>query len=359
VTAVGARIAVVAVAAAVVLVLPAASASAKTTVKVNGNDVVVKVSVDCVGCTGRKAPDGTTDLAKYWEKTAEDAWNAAFAKFSYCNKYKLELDVDIKARRDSFDATEGRHRILVGEPGSGLAQTGWDGLFEATPGGDPGQRSPDGTRYFQNDGDGAMPADATPTVIIHEFGHVIGLGDDRDDAGNALPTRGTTTMVGGARLPDGTVITPGTKLTIDKNLIDRIGDQLANLDKIECGETWRGSIDGIGDNVGICQSTDFSGDILIRVREDDTAVLSGHMTTADGGGCSGGHGERVETDFRLDGTKTRRAFHFPESSLFPWPVDLRISGQRASGTAVKMFGPIYLTTLDFDARCCEDGRAVG
>jgi hypothetical protein len=356
---VGARIVAFAVAAAVVVVLPGASAGAKTTVKVNGNDVVVKVSVDCVGCTGRKAPDGKTDLAKYWEKTAEDAWNAAFAKFSYCNKYKLELDVDIKARGDSFDSTRGRHRILVGEPGSGLNQTGWDGVFEPTPGGDPGQRSPDGTRYFEQDGDGSMGTDATPTVIVHEFGHVIGLGDDRDAAGNALPNSGTTIMIGGSRLPDGTVVTENTKLTIDQKLINRIGDQLATLGKIKCGETWRGSIEGIGDNVGYCQSTDFSGDIVIRVREDDSAALSGHLTTADSGGCSGGHGERVETDFRLDGTKTRRAFRFAESPLFPWPVNLTISGDRASGTTSKMFGPIYLTTLDFDARCCEDGRGVG
>ena len=235
------RVLAVVVVASALLVLPSTPVAANTTVKVDGNDVVITVAVDCVGCKGKKTPDGT-DLAKYWEKTVEDAWNAAFDKYPYCSKYKFKLKVDIKARRDNFTATKGRHRILVGEPGSGLAQTGWDGVYEPTPGGDPGQRSPDGTRYYQNDGDGAMGADATPTVIIHEFGHVIGLGDDRDSQGNALPNRGPTIMIGGARLPDGTVVTPDTKLKIDKNLIDRIGDQLVNLGKVTCGQVWKGTI---------------------------------------------------------------------------------------------------------------------
>jgi hypothetical protein len=160
-------------------------------------------------------------------------------------------------------------------------------------------------------------------------------------------------------LPDGTVITPDTELRIDKNLVDRIGDQLANLGEIECGETWRGSITGTGENVGVCpQNIDFSGNFVIRARNDGTAALNGHFGNVNNGACGGG-GESFETDFRLDGTKTRRAFRFPESAVFPWPVDLRISGDRASGNISRMFGPVYLTSLDFTARRADDGRAVG
>lgn len=239
---------VAAVVTAATLLVPALPAAAKTTVKVDGDDVTITVPIDCVGCKGKKAPNGS-DLAKYWKKTAEDAWNAAFDKYPFCSKYKFKLNIDIKARGDDFQYTEGRHRILAGLPGGGLAQTGWDGVFEATPAGDPGQRSPDGTRYFENDADGSMGADATPTVIIHEFGHVIGLGDDRDDNGNVVPGRDRTVMAGGSTNSDGTRNTPNSRLKFDQQLIDRIGDQLANLGKIKCGKwtgtlrtTWNGSV---------------------------------------------------------------------------------------------------------------------
>jgi hypothetical protein len=78
-------------------------------------------------------------------------------------------------------------------------------------------------------------------VIVHEFGHVLGLGDDRDDAGNAVPGRDGTMMVGGAR-----GVNPNTKLRIDTNLVDRIGNQLGNLGKVTCG--WEGTITGFGKN---------------------------------------------------------------------------------------------------------------
>ena len=58
--------------AAAALLVPAIPAAAKTTVTVKGDDVTITVPIDCAGCKGAKAPDGT-DLAKYWEKTAEKA----------------------------------------------------------------------------------------------------------------------------------------------------------------------------------------------------------------------------------------------------------------------------------------------
>jgi hypothetical protein len=90
-----------------------------------------------------------------------------------------------------------------------------------------------------------MPADATPTVIAHEFGHVLGLGDDRDDAGNPVGPDPKGIMVGGAN-----GVTPNTKLKIRKNHVDRIGQQLANLGEITCDQAWNGTINGTGENRG-------------------------------------------------------------------------------------------------------------
>ena len=89
-----------------------------------------------------------------------------------------------------------------------------------------------------------MPSDVTPTVLTHEIGHVVGLGDDRDDNGKALPGRDGTVMVGGARQSDGTLVAPDTKLRIDKSRVDRIGKQLENLGKLTCGVAWNGPIEG-------------------------------------------------------------------------------------------------------------------
>ena len=78
------------------------------------------------------------------------------------------------------------------------------------------------TVYYENDADGTMAWDATPTVITHEIGHMMGLGDDRTAAGTALGGRDGTIMIGGARQSDGTLVAPDTPLRIDKALIDRI-----------------------------------------------------------------------------------------------------------------------------------------
>jgi len=289
---------------AVIVALGIAPASAATNVSVHGDVVTITVPIDCVGCKGKKAPNGNTDLAQYWEQTAEQIWNQAFENWPYCGKYKLELDVEITARGDDFGSREGRHRILVGLPGSGLEQTGWDGAVERTPEGDAGQRVPDGTRYFENDGDGAMPADVTPTVLAHEFGHVIGLGDDRDSGGNALPNRAPpgatpTIMVGGARLPDGSFVSPDSKLRIDKALIDRIGNQLVNLGKIKCGEVWKGHLH---QDIGPEQPCVVDATFTLIVRG---ARATATPTTVTNTTCPG---TPATLEPPLSGTKTRDGF---------------------------------------------------
>ncbi|MGQ0803361.1 MAG: immune inhibitor A domain-containing protein [Actinomycetota bacterium] len=266
--------------AASLLVVPATPAAAKTTVKVKGDDVTITVHVDCVGCTEWPAPGGG-DLAKYWKKQAEMAWNAAFDKFSYCNKYKFKLEIDIEAGGYDLQVRDGAHQIQVQEPGSGYGGAGWDGVLERTPGGIPGQSSPDGTRYYTDNGGGIMPADATPTVISHEFGHVIGLGDDRDASGNVLSGRDRTLMAGGSTNSDGKPNTENSRLKIDKQLIDRIGNQLANLGKIKCGAVWKGPIRSTYNNVTPCTGSD-EGTITVRVVGDKdvsgTVAVSGSFT---------------------------------------------------------------------------------
>jgi hypothetical protein len=256
--------------------------------------------------------------------------------------------------------TDGRHRVSAGAPGGGLAQTGWDGVFEETPGGLRGQRAPDGTRYYQNDGDGSMAADATPTVIIHEFGHVIGLGDDRDDNGNVVSGRDRTLMAGGSTNSDGTRNTSSSKLRIDKALVGRIGDQLANLGKITCGQAWNGTFNGTGENRGIATCPDpssHSGTFTMTVKPGGKATLSGHIVNTSV--CVSGF--TTEADFSLEGKKTRSAISFPASGTFPFDVNLQVRGDRATGTSTANPGGdgVYFVTLNFTADCQTCDENVG
>src|SRR6266508_3326110 len=238
-TRVGRGLAIGIVAAAVMVLVPAVPAGAKTTVEVKGDVVTITVPIDCVGCKDYVDPINGRKLAKYWEKTAEDAWNAVFNKWPYCSKYKLKLDIKMKNRPAGSASRFGPHELIATQPdGRGFTGAGWSGAPSSSTGAPEGQRVPDGTRYYEFDAQGTMPADATPTVIEHEFGHVIGLGDDRDDAGNPVGPDPKGIMVGGAN-----GVTPNTKLTIGKNHVDRIGDQLANLGKITCGQAWKGTVE--------------------------------------------------------------------------------------------------------------------
>jgi hypothetical protein len=339
-----------AIALAIYPAVTATPAAAGTTVSgPNRNNVVtITVPIDCVGCKDWIDPINGGDLAKYWEKTAEKMWQEAFDNYSYCNKYKFKLDIKMTNRPAGSASRFGSHELIATQPdGRGFRGAGWGGAPESTPGGPEGQRASDGTRYYEFDAQGTMPADATPTVIAHEFGHVIGLGDDRDADGNPIGPDPRGIMVGGAN-----GVTPNTKLKIGKNHVDRIGDQLANLGKITCGQAWKGTLDGTGENRGIPACPDPSshtGDFTMAVKPDGKATLSGHMTNTSV--CVGGF--TTEADFTLEGKKTHSAISFAPAATFPFEVNLRVTGDRASGTSTANPGNdgVYFVTLNFTADC--------
>jgi len=351
------------------LLVPAVPAAAKTTVKVDGDNVTITVPIDCVGCKDWVAPTDGSPLATYWEKTAEAAWNAAFDKYPFCSKYKFKLDIKMKNVAEGAASDFGSHRLVATAPdGLGFTGAGWGGAPEGTPGGPADQRSTDGTRYFEFDAEGTMPADATPTVIAHEFGHVIGLGDDRDASGNTLPGRGKTLMVGGAN-----GVTPNTKLRIDKALVDRIGNQLANLGKIKCGEVWEGTLHSEGGGVG-CPTEVWDGRVAFRVTGDGKIVGTGVLVTTLALNCASEPAATYTEEFTVRGQATpgRLALLFrdqtdtclgiaadPTVSIACWGVPrgkIKRSGKQARGTfATDLAGATqYRTTLKLRCvRNCE------
>jgi len=270
------RLIVGGVLAASLLVTPATPATAETTVKVDGNVLRITMTVDVVDAKGQTSPDGTMSLVDYWEKVLNDTWGAAFNQLPYKTCFKLELKVNLKERGDGFDAKKGNHRIIVGAASGGSFEgTGFEGSSETTR----NSKTGDGTRSFENDRDGAIPVDAPPTVVAHEFGHLFGLGDDRK---NGAPKTGRdgTMMVGGVAGVDVNVVQK-----IDQNLIDRIGEavrkHLENQGKkLPKCDTWKGPISSTYTNVTPCMGSD-QGTITVGVVGKDasgTVAVSGSYT---------------------------------------------------------------------------------
>lgn len=355
------QLAVVALVAAGVLLVPVAPAAAETTVDPNGNVITIAIAVDIVGAEGKTSPDGSMSLVDYWEKILNETWGAAFGNLPYKNCYRFALELELTERSDDFDSTKGRHRILVSAPTGGLTfdGTGFDGTKETSR----NRTTGDSTGSLENDRDGAIPVDAAPTVVAHEFGHLMGLGDDRK---NGAPKNGRdgTMMVGGVPGVDVNVVQ-----RIDQQLIKRIGEAIERYleDQHEkplspC-QTWKGTLDGFGDNVGICTNVSVhSGDFTIGVVADGSALVTGHMKNEAGTGCgAAGRPETTEADFTMVGEKTRRGFSFPAASNFPFPVELRVSGDHGSGSTTTNIDGVYVVTLDFEADCVEncDEEAVG
>jgi hypothetical protein len=357
--------------AAAALLVPAIPAAAKSTVTVKGDDVTITVPIDCAGCKGAKAPDGT-DLAKYWEKTAETAWNDAFAMYPYCSRYKFQLDVKIIPRDAKFNGKNGDDLIQVGAPGpDALAHTGWEGATEHNPGGDPGQRAPDGTRYYENDADGTMAEDATPTVINHEIGHMMGLGDDRTAAGNALGGRDGTLMIGGARQSDGTLVAPDTRLRIDKALIDRIGKQLEKVGKIDkCNQqTWQGTT-----RVDVTDHDPLNGTCVGYWSADVALTVEGKKTTGQASvvdapvnSCGISTFALVGMTLPLQARHTAGGFTIDTAGLVaaPGSAEVKESGHdRAHGMATAQLqypngAGEFTFKIGVDLRCTNCGKAVG
>jgi len=263
------------------LLVPAGPVAAETTVTVKGAVINITMTVDVVGAADKHttAPNGQP-LVDYWNQVLQDTWGAAFNRLPYKGCFKLELKVKLKARDADFDAKEGNHRIIVGAASGGSFEgTGFEGSAETTR----NSKTGDGTRSFEGDRFGAIPEDAPPTVVAHEFGHLFGLGDDR---ANGAPKNGRdgTMMVGGVPGVDVNVVPE-----IDKNLIDRLGNliekHLKNQGKkLPKCETAQMHLDSRVSGPGyLC--TD-SWEVTLAFRVEDREVAGAGIATGSGATCN-------------------------------------------------------------------------
>ncbi|MGQ0803359.1 MAG: hypothetical protein ACT4PI_05790 [Actinomycetota bacterium] len=333
--------------------LPAAPAAAGTTVDPNGNVVTITIPIDVVGAEDKTSPDGTMSLVDYWEKILNDTWGAAFDTIPYKNCYRFELKLKLTAQGRDFDSTKGRHRILVGAPTGGLTfdGTGFDGTEETSR----NHATGDGTRSLEHDRDGAIPVDAPPTVIAHEFGHLFGLGQDSE---NGAPKSGhdlDDVMVGGV---------PGADLTrnpdIDKKVIDRIGKIIErylkdqNKKPLPKCQTWKGPINGSISAPG-CSPTNPSveGDIEVGVVRNRVVGTGSWVEQAYS--CGGTTVGPFDLSFPITGTKTDDQFNL---ELGPDALSMTIVDSTASGSFEVFGAGGFGSSLTFTLTR-ENGEAVG
>lgn len=333
---------------ATVLVAAAPPVSAETTATVKGKVVTIHVSVDVYGGEGQTGPNGER-LDEYWKQVLKDTWGTAFDHLPYKNCVKFELDVDIKLRKRTADNREGRHRLHVTAsrtPGD-WENVGWGGAPETSRDSATG----DGSRSFENDRFGTLPVNAPPAVIAHEFGHLMGLGDDREN-GHAKNGRDGTLMVGGVPGVD-----PTRPLRIDQNLIDRIAGQIKKAleDKgkslPEC-ETWKGTGKGTVQSSG-CAPVSQSVRLTLAIVEHGKVNGTG-TTTAGAYTCDNGASIPVMSNtYTFTGTKTDDAFDLTSSDGVS--VHLPIRGDQARGAQDTGAGTITITL-----RCttCDDDRVA-
>jgi hypothetical protein len=340
------------------LLVSATPATAETTAKVDGNVIKITIVVDVVDAKGKTGPDGTS-LVDHWSKILQDTWGAAFNQLPYKNCFKLVLEIKLNERGADFDAKKGNHRIIVGAAsGGGFEGTGFDGAPETSR----NSKTGDGTRSFDNDRDGAIPVDAPPTVVAHEFGHLMGLGDDR---ANGAPKNGRdgTVMVGGVPGVD-----PNVVQKIDQDLVDRIGEAIKKHrenqgKKLPKCETWKGTMNHTVTGVGASAGHNPCGDpqeIQGTVRFG--VAPNGRVTASyDVEGCnvSQPHAE-------FTGTATDEGFSFPglivqtNGELIP-----KVSPTRARATLTNLQGSAAggaQWVTKWDMRCvshCGEASAVG
>jgi hypothetical protein len=322
------------------LLWPAGSAAAETTVPpVKGNVIKITMTVDVVGAADKHptAPDGQP-LVDYWNDILQNTWGAAFNRLPYKGCFKLELEVKFKARKANFGAKDGNHRIIVGAASGGSFEgTGFEGAPETSR----NSRTGDGTRSFEGDRDGALPEDAPPTVVAHEFGHLFGLGDDR---ANGAPKNGRdgTMMVGGVPGVDVNVVQK-----IDQDLVNRIGEAIKkHLEnqgkKLPKCEVWEGTFTGT-EMGGECV-LEVEGSLSLVVAKDGTVTGAGERTDTDTGpGCGGA----VTISVSISGRATDRAFEiFGFTAVDGGPFRIPKSGTRARRDS-------FVTTTDPDVYSVE------
>jgi hypothetical protein len=351
-----------------------------TRVSVDGSTVTITVTIDMMygGFGTEQVPDGAQQSADAVAADIESYWNQGFERYgSECLELRMDVVmtvlpntmpplrlVDLGEDRELAFATEPGHHVVFYAEGDAYGNVPPPETYD--PYDDDGV-APPGEDYgspFEHD----LYAIWSPHMedvrdFAHEFGHLLGLGDDYD-ANGALSGR------------DGTLMADGD--LIDESLVSRLTDLArgANDEVPEC-ETWEVTGDlqahqqiASGDTCRVTGQA--QGSILVA----GDGRISGTLDVTEQEQCTFGFDRtRPGLTLELDGTASSSALtvghtggttagYFPFAFLAPAgtldPVVLTVSAPGAAQGSVTRNMPGGLTvTATFEARCLTCGEGVG
>ncbi len=258
----------------------------------------------------------------------ENYWNQAFARYG-TDCLELRLDVVINVLPNTLppprviDLGEGRPPAFVSEPGHHV-------VFYAE--GDAYGNVPPPETYDPYDDDGVAPPGEdfgspfehelysiwSPDLedirdLAHEFGHLLGLGDDYDGE-DPLPGR------------EGTLMDHGD--LIDQNLVNRLAEIVKDSGQ-RLPECWTGTMDltlfkdYLAEPLGLPPATcegSWQVSLSFMVAEDNSISGSAHAELTSGPRCTFDiPGSTSTAEFAVSGTASSDAFElgFPLTSIEP------------------------------------------
>ena len=373
-------------AAFVVTVLAAVPASGQgapatggTRVTVDGALATITVTIDLIvgGVGTEELPENAQEAADGLAAAIEAYWNQGFVRYS-TDCLELRLDVVMNVIPNTFPPPELIFDQGVDRPGRWLTEPGRHVVFYAE--GDHMGNLPPPETYDPFDNDGISPpgedygspfehdlyAIWSPHLedardFAHEFGHLLGFGDDYD-ANGPLPGR------------EGTLMADGD--LIDHNLVNRMTDlaRKANDEVPEC-EVWQAKIHlqtNQSTESYTCQQTgDARGPLLVAA----DGRISGTLEAVEVETCSFGFNRtRPGLALELEGMASNTAltvahtgktttgyfllgFFSSPGVLDPVPIPI-IAPSLAKGSVTREMPNNYTITLTFELRCaaCEVQR---
>ena len=195
-----------------------------TIVAVDGTTVTIIVHID-ICCFDDV---GTTLAAHIMNevRAAQDMWNKALAKLPAhgCFDVKVVFDARLQNLNDPWDPGYHHIRMYFDQPGRSFVYVRGEQNDDVVSG------------YVQTSGGHFFASDMTTAVYAHEIGHMMGLGDDYYEQGDAHHKRGDCLDGRGNSLMCG----KNGNGEITQGLADRLADILNKLGVLP--QCWKGTL---------------------------------------------------------------------------------------------------------------------
>jgi hypothetical protein len=284
------------------------ASSGGTVVTVDGSVVTITVTIDLLlgGLGETELPEGAQADADTLAADIASYWNQGFERLgTACLTFRLVVVINALPMAEHRLLVLGEDRPLasVTRPGHHVVLWGVNNYGNAAPPVtydpyDTDGNAPPGEDYgtpFEHELYAVWsPHLETPRDFAHEFGHLLGFGDDYSAGDEPLPGR------------EGTLMDHGD--LVDQNLANRLAALAhgAEPDVPQC-ETWAGTIESsvvtVGGAPGMCpEPIVVAGKVRLEVAPD--GAVTGVYDVA---GCG-----VTEPHAEFTGTATDDAFHFPE-----------------------------------------------